>query len=91
MSAARNLLTYLKRPTAGAASAQEVIDAARMLVFLKGNDPHDYKFSAAILEDYYRVSPKWRDVYLAANTFMLPSSADQDNRLVDRTRAALSG
>jgi hypothetical protein len=90
MQAARNLLSYLRQPSSDAASAKEVLDAARMLVFLKGNDPHDYKFSSAILEDYYLVSPKWRDVYLAANAFMLPSSQDQDNGLVERTRTALS-
>jgi hypothetical protein len=90
MTAAQSLLAYLRQPSADAAAAQQVIDAARMLVFLKGDDPHDYKFSSAILEDYYFVSPKWRDVYLAANTFMLPSSEDQDNSLVERTRAALS-
>jgi hypothetical protein len=90
MNAARNLLAFLRQSSTNAAAAQDVIDAARMLVFLKGNDPHDYKFSSAILEDYYFVSPKWRDVYLAANTFMLPSSEDRDNGLVERTRAALS-
>ena len=31
-----------------------LIDAARRLVFLKGDDPHDYKFSSAVLEDYYQ-------------------------------------
>lgn len=90
MSAAQNLLAYLNNSDAGAAAAKEVIDAARMLVFLKGNDAHDYKFSSAILEDYYHVSPKWRNQCLAANSFMLPSSADEDNELVERTRSALS-
>ena len=28
-----------------------LVDAANRLVFLKGNDSHDYKFSAAVLED----------------------------------------
>jgi hypothetical protein len=89
MSAARNLLTFLKHSGDNAAAAQQVIDTARMLVFLKGDDPHDYKFSSAVLEDYYHVSPQWRDVCLAADAFMLPSSADADNKLVERTRAAL--
>jgi len=90
MTAAQNLLAYMQRPTADATAAKELMDAARMLVFLKGNDAHDYKFSSAILEDYYHISPVWRDKYLAANVFMLPSSADPDNGLVERTRAALS-
>jgi hypothetical protein len=89
MSAAQNLLAYLQRPSADATSAKELMDTARMLVFLKGDNAHDYKFSSAILEDYYHVSPEWRNQYLAANAFMLPSSADRDNSLVERTRAAL--
>jgi hypothetical protein len=90
LSAARDLLAYLQQPSEGAAVAKEVIDAARMLVFLKGDDAHDYKFSSAILEDYYHVSPEWRNQCMAANSFMLPSSADRDNQLVERTRAALN-
>ncbi|HZZ27241.1 MAG TPA: hypothetical protein VFE46_04470 [Pirellulales bacterium] len=39
------------------ARAVPFIDAARLLVFLKGNNAHDYKFSSAVLEDYYHVSP----------------------------------
>jgi hypothetical protein len=89
MTAARKMLAHLKQPSADASSAKQLIDAARMLVFLKGDDAHDYKFSSAILEDYYHVSPDWRDLYLAANVFKLPSSLDPDNRLVERTRVAL--
>jgi hypothetical protein len=88
MSAARKMLAYLKQPAADATTARELMDAARMLVFLKGDNAHDYKFSSAILEDYHHVSPPWRDVYLAANAFKLPSSLDRDNSLVERTRAA---
>ena len=51
--------------------AKPFIDAARVLVFRKGNDSHDYKFSSAVLEDYRRVSPRWRDRYLAASVFNL--------------------
>ena len=89
MPAARKMLGYLKQPPADSAAAQDFIDAARVLVFLKGNDAHDYKFSSAVLEDYYHVSPAWRDVYLASNVFKLRSSQDRDNELVERTRAAL--
>jgi hypothetical protein len=86
--AARNLLAYLQKPSAGPKAAEEIMDAARMLVFLKGTNPHDYKFSSAIFEDCYHVSPEWRNQYLAANAFMLLSSADRDNQLVERTRGA---
>jgi hypothetical protein len=69
---------------------QEFIDAARVLVFLKGNDSHDYKFSSAVLEDWAHVSPAWRDRFMAASVFKLCGSADPDNSLVERTRAALA-
>jgi hypothetical protein len=89
MSAARNLFAYLKQPNGDAQPAQAFMDAARVLVFLKGNDAHDYKFSSAVLEDYHHVSPAWRDTYLAANIFMLCNAKERDNQLVERTRAAL--
>jgi hypothetical protein len=89
MSAARTLIGFLKEGKGDTAPAEEFMDAARVLVFLKGDDAHDYKFSSAVLEDYYHVSPQWRDVYLATNVFKLCGSADRDNKLVERTRAAL--
>ena len=85
MAAARKVLGYLD----GHGDPKALIDAARVLVFLKGNDSHDYKFSSAVLEDYYHVTPKWRNRYLAAAMFNLPGSGDRDNGLVERTRAAL--
>jgi hypothetical protein len=84
-AAARMTLAHLRKT----GDARDFIDAARLLVFLKGNDPHDYKFSSAVLEDYYHVSPAARDQYLAANIYNLQSSAAADNRLVQRTRDAL--
>jgi len=69
--------------------AHEFISAARRLVFLKGNNAHDYKFSSAVLEDYRNVSPAWRDRYLAASVFNLRGSGDSDNNLVKRTRVAV--
>ncbi len=65
------------------------IDAARRLIFLKGNDAHDYKFSSAVLEDFYHVSPPWRDRFLASSVYKLIGSGEADNSLVRRTRAAL--
>jgi hypothetical protein len=41
-----------------------------------------------VLEDYYNVSPTWRDRYLAASLVLLPGSGDRDNSLVKRTHAA---
>lgn len=71
--------------------AKEIIDAARLITFLKGNNAHDYKFSSAVLEDYYLVSPAFRDRFLASNLHQLRSSQEKDNQLVARTRAALTG
>ena len=85
--AAGKLLSYLNTGEA----AKPVIDAARRLIFLKGDNTHDYKFSSAVLEDYYHISPAWRDKFLAASLFNLRGSGDRDNRLVQRTRAALTG
>jgi len=70
--------------------AKPLIDAARVLIFLKGTDSHDYKFSSAILEDYYNVSPTWRNNFFAAGTYWLKGSGGKDNDLVQRIRAALA-
>jgi hypothetical protein len=84
MDAARKTLAYLQ----AGHKPEPLINAARRLVFLKGDDPHDYKFSSAALEDYYNVSPSWRDRYLASSLLLLPGSGDRENNLVKRTRAA---
>ena len=86
MSAARQVLSYLKQNP----HPQNFINGARRLVFLKGNNSHDYKFSSAVLEDYQHLSAEWRDRFLAASVFNLRGSGDKDNELVKRTRAALS-
>jgi hypothetical protein len=85
MEAARKALAYLQ----SGRDPQALIDAARRLVFLKGNDAHDYKYSSAALEDYFHASPTCRDRYLATSLFLLPGSGERDNDLVQRTRAAL--
>jgi hypothetical protein len=86
LSASRKVLSYAKAnpdPT-------DFINGARRLVFLKGNNSHDYKFSSAVLEDYQNVSPGWRARFLAASVYNLRGSGDADNSLVKRTRAALA-
>jgi hypothetical protein len=85
--AARQVLGYLARHrTPGA-----LLQAANRLVFLKGNDSHDYKFSAAVFEDYHRLSPSWRELHLAASVFWLNGSGTPDNQLVQQARQALAG
>ena len=86
MAAAGKLLGYLK----GSSGPKPFIDAVRVLVFLKGTNAHDYKFSSAVLEDYFNISPDWRDRFLAASVFNLRGSQGADNGLVQRTRAALA-
>ncbi|MFN3648501.1 MAG: twin-arginine translocation signal domain-containing protein [Armatimonadota bacterium] len=87
MDAARKALGYLE----AGGSAEELLAAARRLIFLKGTDSHDYKFSSAALEDYYHVSPEWRNRFLASAMFNLRGAGDRDNPLTGRIRAALSG
>lgn len=69
--------------------AQAFIAAARRLIRFKGTNAHDYKYSAAVFEDYRNVSPLWRDRYLAAAMQYLTVPHARDNPLVARTRAAL--
>ena len=52
---------------------------------IKCTNGHDYKFSAAVVEDYDRISPAWRDRYLAASVHYLRGSEDEDHRLVQPT------
>ena len=85
MNAARKIHQYLN----DGGKVQDLMNAARRLIFLKGQNAHDYKFSAAVLEDYFNVSPAWRGHFLATSAFNLKGSGDRDNPLVERTRAAL--
>ncbi len=85
MRAAGRTLGYLQ----GGGDAKEFIDHARRLLFLKGRDSHDYKFSSAVLEDYYNVSPAIRDRCLATAVFNLRGSGQKDTDLVGRIREAL--
>jgi hypothetical protein len=85
--AARKILAYLKENS----DPKPLADAARRLIFLKGTNSHDYKYSSAVLEDYHVMAPPWRDRYLAASAFYLKGSGEKDNDLVKRTRGALAG
>ncbi len=66
-----------------------LMTTARRLIFAKGTDSHDYKFSSATLEDFYHVSPAWRNRFFASSVFWLKGSAGNDTPIVQRTRAAL--
>jgi len=84
--AARKTLALLE---SGSVSPQALMTGARRLIFAKGTDSHDYKFSSAALEDFYHASPAWRNRYLATSMFNLKGSGDKDNPLVERARSAL--
>jgi hypothetical protein len=84
-AAAHQAYAYL---TSGG-DARALMTTARRLVFLKGNDAHDYKFSSAVLEDYDHLSPAYRNQYLATAMHYLPGSGAKENPLVERIRAAL--
>jgi hypothetical protein len=87
LAASRKILSYLRETS----DPKPLADAARRLIFLKGTDSHDYKYSSAVLEDYTWMAAPWRDRYLAASAFYLKGSDAPDNELVNRTRAALRG
>jgi hypothetical protein len=69
-------------------NANDLIGGARRMIFHKTNDAHAYKFSSAVLEDYYHISPKFRDTFLATSVFNLAGSGGRDNPIVERTKAA---
>jgi hypothetical protein len=71
-------------------ASYQLIDAARLIVFRKGNDSHDYKFSSAVFEDYGQLSNEWGRRFLAASLFQLPKPQERDNPLVERTKEALT-
>lgn len=83
--AARKTLAWLT----ATGEAKPFTAAAQRLIYLKGTDSHDYKFSSAVLEDYSQLSPKLRDRFLAASVFWLEGSGTPDSPLVARTRAVL--
>jgi hypothetical protein len=87
MQAARKTLQLLE---ANPRAVQPLMTAARRLVFSKGRDSHDYKFSSAALEDFYHLTPAWRTRYAAASMFNLRGADDRNNQLIAKMRGALS-
>ncbi len=84
---AERILSFCQRHPA---NAKHFIDNARRMLFLKGNNAHDYKFTSAVLEDFYQISPGLREAFLAASVYNLRGASERDNPLVQRTRAALA-
>ncbi len=87
LSASRKALAFRK----AGGDPKAVIDMARLLIFSKGRDAHDYKFNSAVLEDVEHLTPGWRDRYLAASLHYLKGTNSPDSGLLGRVRAALKG
>lgn len=85
MRAAEKLRSYLNQ----GGSSHEFVDQSRRVLFQKGRDAHDYKFSSAVLEDYAHISPAWRDEFLAMSVFNLKGTGHTDNRLNQQIRELL--
>jgi hypothetical protein len=86
LTAARKTLALLQTR---ANQQAPLMATARRLIFAKGTDSHDYKFSSAALEDFHHVTPAWRNRFLAASVFWLKGSGGTDTPLVQRARTAL--
>lgn len=86
-AAVRKTLAYF----AAGGSAEPLLNAARQVMVLKGDDAHDFKFGAAVLEDAAAVSSAWRGRFLAACMMQLNGSGERDSATVSRARAALGG
>jgi hypothetical protein len=86
LASARHALAYLNQ----GGDPNALMDQARRWVFQKGTDSHDYKFSSAILEDYFHVSPPFRNAFLAAATHKLHGKDETDNALIQQIREALA-
>lgn len=67
-----------------------LLQYAREMVFLKGTDSHDYKYSSAIFEDFRYCSTGWQAKVLAASSHLLTSSRQPDNGLKARIEEAFA-
>ena len=66
------------------ATPDRLFDAARGLVFTKCTEHHQYKWPAAIFEDYYQVSPEWRPHMAATSMYYLRGAGHPDSRVIER-------
>ncbi|MDP1559869.1 MAG: hypothetical protein Q8M16_00550 [Pirellulaceae bacterium] len=66
-----------------------LIRQARALIFLKGDDSHDYKYSSAVLEDYFNIGATWRDRYFSAALFKMRHAGEGTTGLIQRIQQAL--
>lgn len=83
-TAARNVLR-----AADAEDTKALEAAFRRLVFAKGAESHNYKYSAAMLEEFHLCQPEIAPRILAAGAFYLPVGGSRDARVYERARKAL--
>ncbi len=70
--------------------ADALMRASRAVLLVAADDPHDYKFSGALFEDFAHLGPPWRERFMAAGVVRLHGSQDRINPLVQRVRAAFA-
>ena len=87
MNAVRKTITLLEQDPS---QANNLLAAARRLIFAKGRDSHDYKLSSAVFEDYFHVSPKYRARFLAGTMVQFRGANEKDNDLIARARDVLA-
>jgi hypothetical protein len=71
--------------------AEVFLREARRLIVHKSYEEHQYKYPAAIFEDFGLVSPQWRPNMLAAAVYHMHGSSKPDSALIQRAVAALGG
>jgi hypothetical protein len=85
--AGNKALSYLAR----GGSADLLFDTARRMIFHKGRDSHDYKYGAALWEEFlWSTDPRWRGPIVAAAMFNLPGAKTPDSPLMTRAQDALA-
>ena len=72
--AARKALAYLAR----GGDPRSLFERTRQWMLSKGSNAHDYKFGAAVGEDFWSMSGTWRNRQLAASLFLARSPAESD-------------
>jgi hypothetical protein len=83
--AAAKAISFVRQHPEPSALAQ----AAYSLIFRKGTDAHDYKYPAAIFEDYRLVSPAWRPHMLATAMYHLRGTTAADSPVMQRASEAV--
>ena len=61
-----------------------LFEATRRLVFTKSVEHHQYKWPAAVFEDFAQVNPEWRPHMLATAMYYLRGSGHPDSTVIQR-------